>query len=807
MLVPHNRPGSTQAPDRIAVWTIGSYLPIVGRNALAFDVRPGRPLRDSPLRVSFREGGILNQGQSADVSPGISSLELLRGITVAAGELDDPDAVLGRALQLVCDATQWPLGHAWVRGDDGVLHSTLVWHVATTLAQAGLSAFREASEREHFVPGRGLPGRVFARGEPAWIADIEEDSAFSRQAPALAAGLHFGFALPICFGGEVLGVLEFYALRAPGPDATQVETLSQVGLQLGLFFERQRVRAAHQASTENIRQILDSAIDAFVAMDAAGRVTAWNEAAVAMFGWTREEVLGRILLQIIVPQRHRDACETLFRSFLMDNSQQDPEKVHELSVVDHKGREFPVEFTRWAQMASSDGSVFFYSFVRDITARKRREHALEHQANYDPLTGLPNRKFLLEHLADAVQQRVHAHGWLAVMFVDLDRFKRINDSLGHAAGDEVLVAAAGRLRQAVRPTDIVARLSGDEFAVICPNLDTCDEANLVAGRIQAALADPVHIRGDSVYVTASIGVAFAREEDLRADSLLGAADTAMYRAKGQGKNQYQIFDERMRTEVTSRLRTESELARTIERGQLRLFFQPIVAAADGRIVATEALLRWQHPQRGLLLPDEFVPIAEETGLIVPIGAWVLEEACRCTRMWRGSGRVGEDPLKVSVNLSGRQLAQADLVPTVARILDSAAIDPRLVQFGVEITESVVMRDPVTTARTLRELKALGVHLSIDDFGTGYSSLAYLKHFPIDVLKIDRSFVWGLSGDPVDVAIVHAVTDLAHVLGLSVVAEGVETEAQAAALRRASVDMLQGFLYAPPQPPEDFRVAA
>jgi diguanylate cyclase (GGDEF)-like protein/PAS domain S-box-containing protein len=517
-----------------------------------------------------------------------------------------------------------------------------------------------------------------------------------------------------------------------------------------------------------------------------------------MFGWTRDEALSRTVAETIIPPQYREAHAQGLRRFLATRAPRVLGKRLELSALDRAGREFPIEITFWS--LGEGNSVSFYAFAQDITERKKRERELEQRVYYDALTGLPNRKLLLDRLEQLLARREHPQRGPAVLFLDLDRFKCINDSLGHAAGDQVLMTIAKKLRQAARPMDTVARLAGDEFVVVCPDMETHRDAALIAKRMLATLANPIRIEDDSVFLTASVGIALA-DETSAGESLIGAADAAMYQAKGSGRGQYELFDERMRLAVTSRLHVESELNEALEREQLRLHFQPIMTAADGRIAAVEALLRWAHPERGLISPDEFMPIAEDTGLIVPIGAWVLEEACRCARAWKAEWGL-EAPLCVSINLSARQLAQSDLVPMIERILTAAAIDPMRVQFGIEVTETVMMRDPVVAAKKLQDLKALGIHLAIDDFGTGYSSLAYLRHFPVDTLKIDRSFVSDLADDPADLAIVHAITNLARSLELSVVAEGVETEAQARALRGVGVTMMQGFLFAHPQPPEE-----
>lgn len=430
----------------------------------------------------------------------------------------------------------------------------------------------------------------------------------------------------------------------------------------------------------------------------------------------------------------------------------------------------------------------------DITDRKRVEAQLIDQAVQDPLTGLPNRRVFMESLTRALDQP--SGSGLAVLFLDLDRFKVVNDSLGHDAGDRLLRSVAERLRGAVRPQDLVARFGGDEFVVLCRSVDGGDLAVTIAERLASAVSSPFELDGDEVYVSASTGIALS-QDGLAAVDLLRAADTAMYRAKRRSCR-YQLFDEEMRARSVERLSTESALHRALERGEFRLLYQPAVSVADRSIVGLEALLRWQHPQRGLVPPKEFIPVAEDTGLIVPIGKWVLNEACRQAERWRLAGRGGEVPW-LSLNLSAHQLTGLALVDQVSAALRETGTEPW--GLHLEITESALMEDTEAVWGVVRALKDLGVRLSIDDFGTGYSSLLYLKRLAVDTLKIDRSFVDGVGREPEDTAIVMAVLGMAHSLGLAVVAEGVETKQQLDALRELGCELAQGFYFARPEPAE------
>jgi diguanylate cyclase (GGDEF)-like protein/PAS domain S-box-containing protein len=434
------------------------------------------------------------------------------------------------------------------------------------------------------------------------------------------------------------------------------------------------------------------------------------------------------------------------------------------------------------------------SVMRDISERKQAELELSHAALHDPLTGLPNRALFLDRLGLALLRTERHSGSIAVLFCDLDRFKVVNDSLGHDAGDRLLVDVAGRIASALRPSDTVARFGGDEFTILCEDIAGEIEAATIAQRIVDVFRESFVLEDGEVFLDTSVGIAIARGPSDIAEDLIRDADAAMYRAKDRGKGRYELFDEAMRADAVTRLETESALRRALERGELRLHFQPEVDLVEGSIVGFEALIRWQHPLRGLILPADFMPLAEETGLAVAIGEWVLREACAEFGRWERESHV-----RLSVNLSARQLAQPDLVATVRRALAETGTDPATL--CLEITESAVMESGAATTAQLRALKSLGVRLAIDDFGTGYSSLVHLRQFPVDVLKIDRAFVDGLGRESRDASIAAAVISLAHALGLSTVAEGVETAEQLAVLKQLGCDLGQGHLFAAAQAPE------
>jgi len=440
------------------------------------------------------------------------------------------------------------------------------------------------------------------------------------------------------------------------------------------------------------------------------------------------------------------------------------------------------------------------SQVGRVVERTRAAEALSHQALHDPLTMLPNRALFVDRLELAVTALGRSQRMLAVLFLDLDGFKFVNDSLGHDIGDVVLVRVAERLRDGLRPTDTIARFGGDEFTILCEAIQTEEEAVQVAERVAEVVSQPVELAsGGELELTASVGIAFARTPEERPETLLRDADAAMYRAKEQGRARHEVFDSTMHQKVTQRLQLATDLRRALPRCELRLYYQPQVSLADNHIIGVEALVRWQHPDRGLLGPVDFIPVAEESQLIVPLGGWVLSEACRQVARWRD-----EFPsvnLKVSVNVSARQLGRGELMETIAGVLDETGLDPK--RLCLEITETVIMGDAEFYLEALLALKVLGVSVAIDDFGVGYSSLAYLQRFPIDTLKIDKTFVDGLDHPQSQArAIVGAAVDMAHALDLEAVAEGVETAEQAEVLAELGCNGAQGYYFARPAPPEE-----
>jgi diguanylate cyclase (GGDEF)-like protein/PAS domain S-box-containing protein len=526
---------------------------------------------------------------------------------------------------------------------------------------------------------------------------------------------------------------------------------------------------------DEFRAAFDRAPMGVALVDESGIITRVNEAMAERVGMTPVQLEGRALSDILVadpsdPPWPHATSRAVERRFVTADGE-DGWGLWQHSRLDRR---------TWV------------THVLDITARKRAESALSWQANHDSLTGLPNRALFEERLRGAIDRRRsdRGAGHVAVLFVDLDDFKVVNDSLGHEAGDRLLTVVAERLRNVVRPQDVIARFGGDEFTVLLADVADEDEARRVADRLAHALRAPIVLDGERRYVTASIGLSMGESDDSQA--LLRDADAAMYRAKESGKARTSVFDAPMRQAAVERLELETSLRGAVSRDELRLVFQPVVALPDGRVDACEALLRWDHPTLGRITPDRFIGLAEQTGLIVPIGAWVVREACRVAAGW-------PDHIGVSVNVSPRQLGTTDLPDIVRVALHNSGLAPD--RLCLEITETALLTEGEAIGGTLNALKGLGVRLAIDDFGVGHASLMQLRRLlPVDTLKIDKSFVDGIASDAEDSAIVAGVVKLAHSLGLAAVAEGVEHADQADILARMGCQSAQGFLFARPQEP-------
>ena len=551
---------------------------------------------------------------------------------------------------------------------------------------------------------------------------------------------------------------------------------------------RARLAIAHETTEERragarTRAIVDSAGDAILTLDLDGRIESLNPAAEHLFGYPPDEVVGDDLSVLIIPDTSTDDDADAARPV--------PDLGRHVVGIRRNGSVFPLELTV-SEVELGDGALTTV-VARDVSDRRRFEEALAHQGTHDPLTGLPNRILFMDRLEHALARSARSGRSLAVLFCDLDHFKVVNDSLGHSAGDALLREVAARFTGAVRSGDTVARFGGDEFVVLAEDLACEADAVVVAEQLTAALTDPCPVQDQELVVNASVGIAVGAAGDATPEALLRDADVALYEAKGQGRGRAEVFDANLRRQAMARLDTESALRRAVREHEFVVHFQPEVDLETERVVGMEALVRWQLPDGALVAPDEFLPVAEETGLIVPIGEAVLEVACREAARWHADSP-GRAP-RLWVNVSARQLAAPNLVATLAAAIERWLPHPSCL--GIEITESDLVPDDARVRAAIRALDELGVCIAIDDFGTGYASLAYLWRFPADVVKIDRSFVQRLGEEREATVIIASIVQLSRSLGRTTVAEGVETPEQLARVKRLGCDQAQGYLLGRP----------
>ncbi len=582
----------------------------------------------------------------------------------------------------------------------------------------------------------------------------------------------------------------------PDPDELRVRIIVVflillLGVYAQAMIRRQQMTLSklHEHS-QMLRQIVDTTKDAFISMDASGLIIDWNPQAERIFGWTRKEALGQQLSNMVIPAHLRQEHEQGLERFLSTNTTAFLDRHIETTAVHKDGREFPVELSV-ASLASGDSHIF-NGFVRDISERKEVASQLEQLANRDALTGLPNRSSFNDLLHQAVALALRRKHKLVVMFLDLDEFKSVNDSLGHDIGDMLLQESAKRLLDCLRDSDAVARVGGDEFLILLSDVQQDYEPQYACERIIDAFSRPFDIDGHECFVGVSIGISIYPADGDNVEALVKNADTAMYRAKAAGKNNFKFYTSAMGAEVFKRMEMERALRHAMDEGQLRLLYQPQVDSRTGQIVGVEALMRWQHPDLGAVSPAIFIPLAEQTKLILPIGQWALQSACRQNKAWQD---MGLPPVRVAVNFAARQFADDSLIDIVAGSLRESGLAAEYLE--VEITEGSAMHDVDVSIEKMQALRKLGVSISIDDFGTGFSSLTYLKRFPISTLKIDKSFLDEIPGESRDAAIVTTISEMAHNLGMKVVAEGVEKEQQVAFLRNQGCDVMQGFLFSLP----------
>ena len=722
-------------------------------------------------------------------------VSLLEAVAAAANATDRLDRAAADVLGLVCRAAGWELGHVLIV-EDGRLVPTGIWHVEIDADR--WKPFQEATAAAVIEPDQGVAGLALATRAAQWVESGTGGALCSVRATAAdAVGLRSVFAMPVLVGDEVAAVLELFSPRSGDiSDADFIAVMGAVGTQLGRVVERERAALAQERGESRFRALVEKASEIVSIHGADASVLYVSPSITAMLGHQPEQWLGSDGLGLIHPA-DRATARLWFVGVLQGTPGGSEPLECRLQHADGTWRNVEAIASNLLAEPAVEGVVMH---IRDVTRQRAAEAELAQAQIHDPLTGLPMRRIFLDRLERALIRAERQQWTSAVLSIDLDHLRDINDRLGHDGGDRVLVEVARRLNEILARSrrdsgmfDAVVRAGSDEFYVLVEGVDV-ESAQDLAVQVHAELGAPIHVGGDEVHLTVGVGIAVAEPGERDAEAVIAAGDTALRIGKEQGTGATTLFEDEMRTASSLRTAREMALRSAIDRGEFRLLYQPKVSLLRDRVIGVEALLRWEHPQDGPVPPLEFVPHAEASGLIVPIGAWALREACAQAVTW--AALRPDDPITVSINLSARQF-DAAIVATVGHALTSTGVDPGLV--CLEVTESVLMKDAAAAARVLRDLKSLGVSISVDDFGTGYSSLAYLKRFPIDELKIDRAFVSGLGVDPEDTAIVAAVVAMAHALDIEVVAEGVETADQLRRLRGLDADQAQGYLFARPQP--------
>jgi diguanylate cyclase (GGDEF)-like protein/PAS domain S-box-containing protein len=689
------------------------------------------------------------------------------------------EAAAPNVLEGLCLALDWELAEYWeVDAAREAMHFVAAWK----RPGRDTSAYEATAQGASYKRGEGLPGRVWEAGAPLSVGDMAVDGS-ARAAAAVAAGLHGIAGFPVRSGRRVVGMISLHTWAERELDEGLVAVMNDVGSQIGEFVERKRAEIALQESEKRMRSVLDNVSDGLATIDQAGIIESANPAVVKLFGYEEHELVGQPA-EILIATTHRSG----FTNYLQHRLTLDIpiSAAHESMGKRKSGSLFPLEFVVSSMQVGS--RHLFIATMRDISERKAHTDALEYQALHDALTGLPNRSLFGDRLRQALLSARRNQNMFGVLLLDLDRFKDINDALGHDRGDTLLQEVTARLRGVLRATDTIARLGGDEFAVLTTDAKHPDDVVATARKILAALEGPFAIADQMVETGASIGIALYPVHGDDPTTLLRRADVAMYVAKRSGGG-HAVYAPEQEAQTLRRSGLAGELRRSIPQGELVLQYQPQLTLATGAIQGMEALVRWNHPREGMMPPDRFLPLAEEMGIIHPLTAWVMDNALSQLRKWLALGL----DVTMSVNVSPRCIEDHSLEEMVARALESSGVEPH--RLTLEITEGVAMA--AAAGKALARLSEMGIRLSLDDFGTGYSSLLYLMRLPVNEIKIDRSFVSGLATDPDSGAIVRSAVGLGHNLGLRVVAEGLQDRAAEAILLDAGCDAAQGFLIGRP----------
>jgi len=716
-------------------------------------------------------------------------LALNRTIAKILAEAREVDEALRAALRAICRSEGWDSGQYWCYDErDDVLRHETGWSLST----AEIKAVTDEAKKTTFAPGAGLVGLVWQTARPLWIANLAAEKRVQRRDIVKRTGWNNAFLFPVLWHRKAIGVLDFSARTIAEPDERLLQVVHGLATQIGNYYAQAETMRRLRESEERYASTIELAAIGISHIGADGRFIHVNRQLCEMLGYAREELLGLTFREVSHPEDRHVTDQNRARLYAGEIDSLQAEKRY----MRKDGTPVWVRINAALKRDADGKPMYDISVVENISERKQAEQRVQYLASHDEMTSLPNRGTFTALLDQAIASVQRRNRKLAVLFIDLDRFKLINDSLGHEAGDLLLKEIARRFKACVRRSDVVARLGGDEFIVLIEEIQRMAQAGQIARKLLSAAIKPIEIMGQECRVTASIGIAVYPGDGDDARSLMKKSDLAMYCAKDEGKNTFQFYTEAAGSMSIERLALETQLRRALEREEFTLQYQPKVNIESGEVTGAEALLRWWNPDLGSVSPARFIPVAEDTGLIVPIGKWVLRTACAQNVAWQQQGL---PPIRMGVNLSPRQFKDPRLLRDISDVLEQTGMAPELLE--LEITESVVMHDVDRAVKKLEAIKEMGVRLAIDDFGTGYSSLAQLKRFPIDTLKVDRSFIREIPKHLEDEAITEAIIAMGRTLGVTVVAEGVENAEQQRFLRRRGCHEMQGFFFGKPAHPD------
>ena len=716
-------------------------------------------------------------------------IQFLNSLSQNVSHAENFEAALAVVLERVCNHSGWDYGEVWApASDDSVLLPLPIFYSS----KRRLRGFRQLSESLVFSRGDGLPGRVWETGAAELLEGSEQlrEHLMLRAQAAQNLGILGGVGVPIIVDNQVLAVLIFFSFTQQDSDARSFDLVRAAAQQLNTIIHRLKAEEALRSAEKRYRSIFENAVEGIFQSTLEGRYLIANPMMADIYGYNSPEDLitsvQSISTQVYVePTRRQEFIDQLEHNGAI--------REFESAVYRKDGTVIWISENARV-IADAQGEVIGYEgTVVDITDRHRARETIEFMAYYDPLTGLANRVLFDDRLTMALARAERNNDRLAVLFLDVDRFKTINDTLGHDVGDLLLKGVADRLKDCLRDSDTVARWGGDEFTILLPDVIGVKEVREVANRILETMGPAFECHGHLLHITVSLGIALFPTSGMKLQTLLKNADTALYRAKEKGRNTYELYVPSMNAQASKRLALENQLQRAIQLDELVLFYQPQYDLSSGNIVGAEVLLRWQHPELGLLSPDAFLTLAEENGLIVPIGEWVLKTATAKISQWNLAG-LPQLP-RLSINLSAKQFQRSNFLELVSHVLEKNTIEMEFLE--LEITENIAMQDADRTVTLLQKLQEMGVWIAIDDFGTGYSSMGYLRNFPFNTLKIDRAFIKDIGTSSSAKAVAKALVALGRGLGLNIVAEGVENQKQLDTLKQLGCNAAQGYFLSRP----------